>query len=524
MTLQLTYTDVTGGSSQTINDGSVMVYNGTQEIPVSEYSFTSLGNGQYEIELKTTYFTRPGTYSIRVEMSTSHFYYALVTATRTLSLRYRLTALLIEPVSETPFNNSLEVVFHYRDVLTLTEIGNVSTPTTIRILNGSSWIYTSEWRVLSEDYLLTVQTYNQNLEINREYVLWIDISYPDSSPFYLSAETFISFTLRERATNLELTVSPEPTKYLENVNFSIYYQDSMSLSGIAGATISLKIGGADLIEGVDYILESPVEGSYYISLNTTRLGPAGTTVSLTVRSSWDAGAPYYSASTLILSLSVTQRSSITEILTSTPQVKFLENITFTIRYSDATTGQAIQFGKGQMLIYSEGALLIDNDFSMTYLGVGYEVSINSSILNAGLVSNWNITFYIDWQNNVAPYYADGRTSALVSVVNRIGLVIRDVTPTVPIHDNMTLKFTYVDDSNLEGINDAIVIFDCLSPSGLIEDVDFWIYRNEGNYSIMVDTNSLGNTGTFAFSLRLLWSPNLVPFYRNTTTIFLQGSV
>ncbi|MFW9810237.1 MAG: hypothetical protein ACFFE6_12745 [Candidatus Thorarchaeota archaeon] len=457
-------------------------------------------------------------------MSTSHFYYALVTSTRTLSLRYRLTVLLVEPVEETPFNNSLEVVFHYTDVLTLSDIGNVSTPTTIRILNGSSWFFSSEWRGASEDYLLTVQTYNQNLEINKEYVLWIELSYPDSSPFYLSAETFISFTLRERATNLELTVSPEPTPYLENVNFLIYYQDSLSSNGIAGASITLTISGVDLVEGVDYVLESPADGSYYISLNTTALGAAGTTVSLVVRSSWNSSAPYYSSSVIILTLSVMQRNSITEILTSTTQVKFLENVTFTIRYSDSATGQAIQLSKDQLLIYSEGSLLQVDDFSMTYVSGNYEISINSSVLNTGLVSNWNITFYLDWQNSIVPYYADGRASAWVGAVNRVGLVIRDVTPTVPIHDNMTLMFSYVDDSTLDGINDAIVIFDCLSPSGLVEGVDFWIFRNAGNYSIVVDTNSLGNIGTFTFSLRLLWNPTLVPFYRNTTTILLQGTV
>ncbi|MFW9963940.1 MAG: DUF2341 domain-containing protein [Candidatus Sifarchaeia archaeon] len=524
VTLHLTYTDVTLGPPQAIDDGSITLYNGSQEIPVSEYSFIALGNGEYEIELKTTYFSRPGTYSISVEMSTSHFYYALVTASRSLNLRYRLTVLLVEPVEETAYNNSLEVIFHYSDLLTLADIGNTTTPTSIQILNGSSWFFTSIWRGASEDYLLTIQTYNQNLEINREYVLWIEVSYPDSSPFYLSSDAFVSFILRERATNLELTSSPEPTQYLENINFTAFYQDSLSLDGIAGATITLTIGGVDLVEGVDYVLQSPTQGLYHISLNTTAVGPAGTSINLVFRASWTADAPYYATSALSLTLSVTQRSSITEILGSTTQVKFLENVTFIIRYSDGATGQAIQFSKAQLLIYSEGSLLQINDFSMTYLGSSYEVSINSSILAVGLISNWNITFYVDWQNNVVPYYADGRASARVTVVNRVGVIIRDVAPTVPIHDNMTLNFTYVDQSTGAAINDAIVVFDCLSPSGLIEGTDFWVFRNAGNYSILVDTAKLGNIGIFTFSLRLLWNPTLMPFYRNTTISYLQGSV
>jgi hypothetical protein len=524
VTLHISFTDITLGASQVIDDGLVTVYNGSQEIPVSEYTFIPLGSGEYEIELKTTYFTKPGPYTITVEMSTSHFYYAVVTASRSLSLQYRLTVLLVEPVAETPYNNSLEIVFHYSDVLTLADIDNSSTPTTIQILNGSSWLFTSVWRGTSEDYLLTVQTYNQNLEINKEYVLWIELSYPDAAPFYISAETFVSFTLRERATNLELVTSPEPTQYLENITFSVYFEDSLSLDGINGATITLTVGGGDLIEGVDYLLQSLVEGSYYITLHTTSLGPAGTIVSLVLSASWNSSAPYYSSAALSLTLSVKQRNSNTEILSSTTQVKFLENVTFTIRYSDGVTGQETLFTKDQLLIYSEGTLLLTNDFSMNYLGAGYAVSINSSVLYTGLISNWNITFYIDWQDSDVPYYVDGRASVWVSVVNRVGLVIQDVAPTVPIYDNMTLQFMYVDDSTGAGINDAIVLFDCLSPSGLVEGIDYWIYRNAGNYSILVDSASLGGTGTFSFSLRLLWNPTLAPFYRNTTTMILQGTV
>ncbi|NHI88720.1 MAG: DUF2341 domain-containing protein [Candidatus Thorarchaeota archaeon] len=524
VTLHLTFNDITPGQSQTIDDGFITLYNGSGAIPVTEYSFMPLGNGEYDVELKTTYFTKPGTYTITVAMSTSHFYYDIVTASRTLSLRYRLTVLLIEPVEETAYNNSLQVVFHYSDVLTLSEIGNSSTPTTVWILNGSSWFFVSVWRGAPEDYLLTIDTHNQNLEINKEYVLWIQVSYPDSSPFYLSAEAFVSFTLQERATILEVTESPEPTQYLDSVDFAVYYQDSSSSAGIAGATITLAVGGTNLVEGIDYSLLSPFDGSYYISINTTVLGPAGSSVNLELGASWIDNEPYYSTSTLSLTLTVTERNSITEIVSSTTQVKFLENVTFTIRYSDETSGKAIQFSKDQLLIYNEGTLLSSNDFAMVYLGSGYEISINSSVLAAGLIDNQNITFYIDWHNTVAPYYADGRASSWVTVANRIGIVIRGATPTVPIYDNMTLNFTYVDDSNGAGINDAIVVFDCLSPSGLAEGTDFWIYRNSGDYSIFVDTTSLGSIGTFTFSLRLLWNPTVAPYYRNTTTIFLQGSV
>ncbi|MFW9921487.1 MAG: hypothetical protein ACFFED_17945, partial [Candidatus Thorarchaeota archaeon] len=415
ITLVMTFSDVTLEPSTPINDGLITLYNGTQIIPSTNYHISFIANGVYELELNTTYFGRPGTFQLTLQISTSQFYYANATATRTLSLGYRLTMLVVEPVGEASYNSTLLVVFQYIDVISSLQIGNESTLATIQILNGSSWLFTSNWRSLSEDYLLTIQTFNQNLEINKEYVIWLRISYPDVSPFYRAAEAYVSFILRERTTFLDLIEAPMPAPYLEYVNLTILYGDSDSLNGIAGAVISLSLDGVDLIEGSDYILQRTVEGLYYISVNTTAIGPAGTSASLSLRASWEAGIPYYTNSTITLTLSATKRGASTEILTSPVQVMFLENVSFVFRYFDDESETLIPLDKSILFIYSGGSLLPSSYFSMIFTGIGYEISISSTVLSSGLISNWNITVIVDWQDSTAPYYTDERVSVWVTV-------------------------------------------------------------------------------------------------------------
>jgi len=524
ITLVMTFNDVTLGASTPINNGLIILYNGTQIVPSSNYRASFVGNGLYELELNTTYFGRPGTFQLTLRISTSQFYYANASATRTLSLGYRLTMLVVEPVGEASYNSSLSVVIQYIDVPSSLQIGNGSTPTTIQILNGSSWLFTSSWRSLSEDYLLTIETFNQDLEINKTYVLLLRISYPDASPFYRAAEAYVSFILRERTTYLDLIDAPIPSPYLEYVNLTVFYGDSDSANGIAGAVITLSLSGVDLIEGNDYILQRTIDGLYYISVNTTSIGPAGTSASLSLQASWDAGTPYYTESFITLTLSVTRRDASTEILTSPVQVMFLENVSFVFRYIDDENVVLIPLVKSQLLIFSGGSLLPSSYFSMIFTGIGYEISINSTMLSSGLISNWNITVIIDWQDNAVPYYTDEKVSVWVTVVNRRGLLLRDPVPTTPIGDNMSLTFTYVDATSELEISNAIVIFDCVSPSGLVENEHFWVTRNGGQYTILVDTSFLGSTGTYTFSLRLLWNPSTAPYYANSTAVLLQGSV
>jgi hypothetical protein len=527
-TFTVTYLDVAGAIPSPIDDGTIALYNDSLPIPVSFYSYVPLGNGQYTIELNTSYFSRPDSYNLEIQITTLHFYYLDATGSRTLNVRYRITTLTAESAGIVSYNSSIPLVLHYSDLFSLTPISNSSLLTSIEILNGSSWIFTSDWRGINQDYLVTLQTFNQILDVDTDYVLWIRFTYADAAPFYLAAETFVSFRLRERTTYLDVTESPLPTSYLDFVNFTVAYRDLESSTAVGGASIVLSIDAINLIEGTEYILQTSGDGIYHLSINTTAIGIPGTSKSLVVSAEWTSGAPYYTDSTISLTVSVVVRPASVKIISSPSQVRFLDNITFTFSYNDDNTDDFITLTKNMVSIYSGGMLLQSSDFTMSFVGNGYEIGINSAILSPNLATNWNVTVFVDWSSIVSPYYSDDAASVGVTIINRVGSIDLGNAPTTPIGDNMTLAFSYEDQDNGLGIGDAIVVFDCLNPSGLVENADFWIVSGVGpefgEYAILVDTNKLSGVGLYTFSLQLQWNQSIAPYYRNASEVFLVGSV
>ncbi|MHA2386249.1 MAG: hypothetical protein ACXAEE_08580, partial [Candidatus Thorarchaeota archaeon] len=132
-TFTVTFLDMAGAVPSPIDDGAIALFNDSLPIPGIYYTYMYLGNGQYSIELDTTYFAIPDSYTLVVEISTTHFYYQDVTGSRTLNVRYRITTLTAESAGIIPYNSSVPLVLHYRDLLSLGAIGNSTSLTSIDI-------------------------------------------------------------------------------------------------------------------------------------------------------------------------------------------------------------------------------------------------------------------------------------------------------------------------------------------------------------------------------------------------------
>ncbi|MFX1416547.1 MAG: hypothetical protein ACFFC0_07020, partial [Promethearchaeota archaeon] len=519
------YTDATGNSSDPIDGASITLFSGASAVPLAYYAVTPQGNGQYRIEIDTTYYASPGSYPLGVGFTPTQFYYASLNSTRTLIVMSRITTLTADPVGVLPYNSSINLILHFRDLLTSANIDNMTQPTTIELLNGSSWMFTSQWRGATEDYFLVIETYNQGLQVDTPYILHLNMSYPDVSPFYRWSDVYVSFQLRHRSSTLELTDSPLPTPYLDLVNFTVYYKDLDSASGIGGGSIEVYKGLTPLAVGSDFFLMDYGDGHYDLSINSTSLNGLGTTM-LSISAIWTGGAPHHQDATLALGLSVTQRPASVEITEPPTHTLFLENVTFAFRYYDTLTGRSIVPAAADVSIFSGLTELQPGEFTLTPEGGGYSVSINSTTLDAALVQNWNITVFVDWDEFLSPYFTDDQVSVLATTIERVGTVTLGTSPTEPIGDNMTLRFRYVDVSLGRGISNAVVSFDCVESPGLVENTDYWITEiglAGGNYSILVDTSSLGLPDLYSFRLQLLWSPSASPYYQNTSVMLLSGS-
>jgi hypothetical protein len=475
------------------------------------------------VEFNTTYYSVPASYPLTVALATGDFFIYPITSIRTLNVLFRPSLLSAEPIGPAPFNSSLVYILDFQDRLTL-DVIDEDTLVTFEILNGS-WTFNVVWNPTFQYYEMTVETYDQaSLVIGVEYNLHVRATYASQSPFYSADDTYVFFELRTRASDVILIESPDPTSYLEDVDFRVQYQDSDSGSGIVANSISIWKGVTQLAAGVDYDLTDQGNGFYLISLDTTALdGLAYTTIQF--RATWTSGAPYHDNASLDVDVYVTRREANVEIVTPPTQVKYLDNVTFQFVYRDLGSGAVINtITTSNVQVWAAGMLLTPGQYVLTGIAGTFTVEVNSTVLSLGLVSSYNVTVFVDWNDGSTPYYFDDATIVRVSTRERQMAYIVLPTEETAYGELLNLSFSLLDADSNEPVSDihTIIGFD-LQSGGLIEGVDFWVIKTPGLITIRIDTTALGNPGTFLFDLDVSWDGSS-PYYLNLATIGMTGIV
>ncbi|MFX1331043.1 MAG: hypothetical protein ACFE9W_05785 [Promethearchaeota archaeon] len=527
VTFTIILTDVAGSVSRGVEGATISLYDGAAEIPQTYVKIIEQGQGQYLIELNTSYYAMPDNYILDIIATPAAFYYLAKSGSRTLTIDSRVTILIAEPPGDTAHNSSLRIVVQYLDLNTLNSIANQSSLYThIQILNGSGWIFTCTWRPSAENYLLIVETYNQALDIGTQYQLWLNFSTEEQAPFYRSSTLLVPFRLRERDTTLDIIATALPTSYSDHANFTIEYKDILSLSGITGGTIILHHGFNLLSQGVEYQISIIGVGQYRISVDTSFLGAPGTKT-ITVTADWSAGAPYYNDASRNVTFIVTERQTSIEITVPPSETQFLNNVTFDFIFTDAATRAAIGIVADDVRIFSEGIQLGAQDYSISIAGSGLRINLNSTIISAALVSNWNITVVVVWTGGT-PYYQDDQSTVFVTTTSRSGTVELDQVLDTPLGDNVVLGLTFSDQTKGIGITGASIVFSCVEVPGLVEGVDYWITAgvgpDAGRYTVDVSSTALGSLGLYNFILEVRWNPVVSPYYANITNLLMKGVV
>jgi hypothetical protein len=527
VTFSVVLTDVAGSASKGVEGASISLYDGASAIPQSYVTVAEQGQGQYLIEMNTTYYTNPGIYNLDIVVTPGAFYYLANSGSRSLTIDSRETLLIAEPPGNVAYDTSLSIVVQFLDLNTLESIANeTSLYTRIEILNGSGWIFTCVWRPSLQNYLLIVETYNQPLNIGTPYHIWLNFSTDVGAPFYIWADVAVPFQLRERYTALDVIDAPLPTRYLDLANFSIEYKDIISLSGIAGGTIEIHHGFTLLTQGVEYQISTIGAGQYAISVDTSFLGTPGIKT-ITMTADWSAGAPYYSDASWNVTITVTERQTSIEITVPPTDTEFLNNVTFDFTLIDVATRQEIGVVANDVSIFSGGIQLGTQDYSISVVGNGLRVNLNSTIISGSLVSDWNITIAVTWTGG-APYYQDDQSTVYVHTISRSGRVELDQVAETPLGDNIALGLTFTDQAKGTGITGASILLSCIEVPGLVEGVDFWITSGAGpeagRYTIDVSSTSLGTIGSFNFIIEVRWNPIVSPYYGNITNLQIEAVV
>ncbi|MFW9862188.1 MAG: hypothetical protein ACFFEX_08975 [Candidatus Thorarchaeota archaeon] len=527
VTFTVVLTDVAGAASKGVEFASISFFDGVIEIPQSYLNVLELGQGEYLIELNTSYYTNPGSFMLDIVATPGSFYYLVKTGSRMLSIDPRTTILVAEPPGSVAYNTSLTIAVQYLDLNTLDSIANeTSLYTHVEILNGSGWIFTCVWRPSTQDYMLIVETYNQALNVGTPYQLWLNFSTEDKAPFYESVEILVPFQLRNRYTTLDVIDTAPPTSYSDLANFTVEYKDALSLAGIAGGTIVLYHGLSLLNQGVDYQISTVGVGRYKISVDTSVLGTPGIKI-ITVIAEWSGGAPHYSDASRNVTVSVIERQTSIEITVPPSATQYLNNMTFDFVFMDVATRLSIGIVGSDVRIFSEGIQLGTQDYSISIAGSGLRISLNSTIISASLVNNWNITVVVVWTGG-APYYQTDQSTVYIDTISRLGSVELDQVVDTPLGDDITLGLTFSDQAKGIGITGASIVFSCEEVSGLLEGIDYWITAGvgpeAGKYTIDVSSSSLGDLGLYNFVLAVRWNPLVSPYYGNVTNLQMEAVV
>ncbi|MFW9794357.1 MAG: hypothetical protein ACFFEE_08645, partial [Candidatus Thorarchaeota archaeon] len=525
----LNWTDVTGVTATGISGAGVTLYYGLFAIPGAFYTVTPLVGGEYNVSFDTTYFANPGTYSLRVVLTKAEFYIPDVSDSRPFTVRYRVTLLSVEPIGKVPFNNSLEYNLNFQDLATLGVIGNESGdgfPVTLEILTAGVWYFTVQWEPAFQYYTLEIYTYNHpELTIGVQYSLQIRASYANQDPFYGADDTFLFFELRSRASDLVLDDAPDPTQYLDNVTFRIQYFDTDSSSGISAESILVFNGSTPLTFGTQYTIVSEGNGFYTILVNTTALNGIGLT-QIRVEATWNpVESPYHDNADLILNAYTTRRETNVEITTPPQQTQYLDIVQFSFVYMDLTREQAItSITATNIDIWAGGILLTAGQYTIVQSGQGFNVLINSTEFGGVLVTNYNVTVLVDWDDGTDPYYLDDSTLVRVTTIKRTMLYAQLPVETASFGELLNISFELSDIDQGWPVEAALIDFSHKTIP-LTLGVNYWINEAPvGTYTIQIDTNGLLNPGTFLFDLSINWNPSLEPYYSNMSIIEVTGVV
>jgi hypothetical protein len=252
------------------------------------------------------------------------------------------------------------------------------------------------------------------------------------SPYHADAGRSVSVLVRTRATNLEVTVPPSQTLYLDDVAFDFEFNDldaGTLITLLNPSFVHLYWLNATEISQTDYSI-SESSGTYELTISSTILSTKPVSgLSIRVVIDWPAATtPYYADDFTIVKTTIAGRS----ILVETDQIERTpkgDPLNIAIHLSDLDNGDPIV---GALIQFScKDNLLVEGvDYTRTEGAGTYTFNVDTqSLLGTG-----TFLFYITvrWNPNLSPFYANRSTIALSGIVDlvRTSLQVTDVPPSV----------------------------------------------------------------------------------------------
>ena len=439
-TFSFTYDDVTGEiNTQIANDAKLSILLSLSDYSIAYNDATKL----FTVSFDTSQFGSLGvhTFILDVRWDGAPFYANQTGRSVSVKVTARQTVLDYQTPAPTQYLDN--VTFS----VTWTDVAETSTGiegATIVLYDGvtpiSSLYYTIHEVgsgvysvVLNTTYKATPGTYN----------IIVNITASALDFFYTSKEDTRSFTIRFRATIL----SSEPVTsvpYSSAFTAILYYQDIITL-GIIGNDSSLVefniLNGSSWI----YTIEWQQSLGYYLLTVETYNQPTltvGSVNKLHVSMSYAATSPFYGYDDAYITFEIRSRASSLERQDAPIPTPYLDNVTFTVYYSDADDLTPITSAN---IIVLKGVtpLVSGTDYFYSHIGGGvYEIIVRTSALNG--LGTTTVTVQVDWIGGV-PYHDDTSINIDLSVTQRTTNV-EIVTPPSQTYylENVTFVVSFLD--------------------------------------------------------------------------------
>ncbi|RDE10809.1 MAG: hypothetical protein C4K47_10925 [Candidatus Thorarchaeota archaeon] len=409
---------------------------GGHSVTQAQFKVSEVGGspGVYSFKLNSSLFGKCGSFVFQLEFMWSKGITPLYenrTMTVTLVVLQRPTYVDPTPIQSTPYGENATFTFSYLDTLTTTRIPN-SGQLAVRLNEGSvSYVLT---------YNSAQRTFNLSIDTRTiggvgTYTLHLNITWT-GVPFYaaVGSKAFVVVVILRSS---QLTHEPfTPPQYGNSLVVEFVYTDLVSGSS-AGMTGTLMLNSS--LSG-HYTVVSLGNGHYQLTLDTYALVSDGTFVlNATIVYT---GSNYVSNAIDYVSASVLKRS--TQLGYETPDpTAYLENVTFTVTYTDDTTGLGIVGAVGSLTCSNSSLPLVQNsNYWVSSLGQGvYEIKVSSMAL--GRIGTYVLGVTLSRAGS--PFYMPSTRNVNSRITQRATQILIIQTPgETQFRELVTFRFRYID--------------------------------------------------------------------------------
>ncbi|MFW9964635.1 MAG: hypothetical protein ACFFCX_13785, partial [Candidatus Sifarchaeia archaeon] len=381
-------------------------------------------------------------FTILMSYSNQAPFYADNQVLATFEIRIRESSLALDTEPETtPYLDDVTFIVFYRD----TDAGGTDIAGSDISIVGFTEI---------TDYLIsegspgyyTITVFTTSLGSLDTHVLDIQAVWT-GAPYHADAALSVSVLVRARATNLEVTVPPAQTLYLDDVTFEFEFNDldaGIPITSLDTSLIHLYWSNMTEIPQLDYnIIES--SGTYELTVSSTILSHSTVTgLSIRVVVDWpEALTPFYADDFTIVKVTITGRSILveTEQINRTPRG---DTLNITINLFDLDTGDPIA---GAIILFScRDHFLQEGDDYIYTPGLGtYTFNVNTMSLSGTGAFLFDLT--VKWNPSLPPFYSNRSTTTLTGIVDlvRTSLQVDAIAPSsVQYTGDVSMNITWTD--------------------------------------------------------------------------------